>query len=173
MRHTGYFRGSAKEGGFTLLEVTVSMFILTTVGLFFLSIFVSGAKYIGRAKIQSVAVNAAREIIEQAEAMPFDEILVGNTRIDTVVVPYGFTAPVDLGSEGGDLDDLDDFNGLSESSVPGYTVPLSRSVTVSYVSLDSLNSTLNQRSRYKKITVTLSSSEFPSNLVFSRVLVYY
>ena len=61
-----------KQGGLTLVEIVISMLILSLVLLGIAGIFVVGKRYLMGAQYRQEALHFAREKIEELEAFDFD-----------------------------------------------------------------------------------------------------
>ncbi|HDR04690.1 MAG TPA: hypothetical protein ENN84_05525 [Candidatus Marinimicrobia bacterium] len=150
--------------GFTLTEVIV--FILVA-GIVFvpLILIISNIQHRANyADMRTIMTNLAMERMDFIRSKAFDE---------NADAPY--TAPANLGPDGGEFflglyDDCDDFNGLVEdysnylADFPAFT----RTTEVSYA--DTSNNEIidvNLPTKLKRITVTVSHSEFPDVQVIS------
>jgi prepilin-type N-terminal cleavage/methylation domain-containing protein len=64
-----------KKGGFTLIEVLITIFILAIVLMTLVSAFIYGYNLLSRTKQVSLATQIAQEEIETIRNMPYDNIL--------------------------------------------------------------------------------------------------
>jgi prepilin-type N-terminal cleavage/methylation domain-containing protein len=64
-----------KKGGFTLIEVLITIFILAVVLMTLVSAFIYGYNLLSRTKQVSLATQIAQEEIETIRNMPYDNIL--------------------------------------------------------------------------------------------------
>jgi len=68
-------KGKNKEGGFTLIEVLITILVFTVGLSILLSVFVYGFNLLSRMKQTALASQCAQEEIELIRNMAFDEIL--------------------------------------------------------------------------------------------------
>lgn len=69
----------ARQGGFSLLEVTVSMVILGVVGLGAASLFNYSIRYSAVAAARAQTLTVAQRQMEQLQSVPFDDALLAPT----------------------------------------------------------------------------------------------
>ncbi len=119
------------------------------------------------------AASLAQGYLEEAKQMAFDQNVVNNTPGS---LPSGFTGAGSLGPGGGEsygtFDDVDDFNGHSEtiSSGPGDFIV---NVGVGYVNEATPDSTMaSTKSFYKKMTVTVTNDMLAYPVRVSHVFGY-
>lgn len=114
---------SRGEGGFTLIELIVSMLVLSLVMMGLTGVFISSAKTIGEAKQRQQATALATRTMEQMRAVPYDLIVSGINRSTSA---YGQDARI---VEVGGVPRLrPGFSGIDEELVvntTGTTAPLS------------------------------------------------
>jgi len=158
------------EQGMTLLEV-ILMIVVLSVGLTgVLVYFIQGVKNSSNSQISTVAAVLAQDLMEEIKSKCWDET-------STTTSPCGGTVtPSTIGADGGETratyDDVDDYNGLSDSppedsqgnSMPAAFNDYTRSVSVCYVASSDLNTCTGGTSNYKKITVTVSWGSVGDNV---------
>jgi len=142
------------ERGFSLVEIVISMLVLTVVfgGLMSFMMDFSLKKAVEQKR--RVAVVAAKELIEEIKSKRFDTLSSQN-------VSTGWSAiGVDAGETAGTkstFNDVDDYNGLSETLASPFT-GFTRSTAVTYVSSAAIDTAAASRfNDYKKVTVSVSS----------------
>jgi MSHA pilin protein MshD len=151
-----------KEKGMTLLEV-ILMILVLSVGLTgVLVYFVQGVRNSSNSQIATVANVLAQDLMEEIRSKCWDET-------STTLAPCGGAVTAStIGADGGEArasyDDVDDFNGLSNTpprdsqgnAMPAAFNDYTRSSSVCYVASSDLNTCAGGTSNYKKITVTVS-----------------
>jgi len=117
----------------------------------------------------------AQDVIDHARVLAFDETTIGGA--EPAVVPDGFTDPADLGSvSDGDsasvYDDFDDFNGMSETDTTAEAI-YAVSAEVMYVTSGDPDTDAGTQTKYKKLTVTVSSPYLDNSITMSFIKGYY
>lgn len=69
----------ARQGGFSLLEVTISMVILGVVGLGAAGLFNYSIRYSAVASARAQTLTVAQQQLEQLQSVPFDDALLAPT----------------------------------------------------------------------------------------------
>jgi len=70
------FKRKSKKGGFTLIEVLITILVLTVVLVAVLSTFIYGFNILARMKQTVIATQCAQEELEHIRNLTFDEVLV-------------------------------------------------------------------------------------------------
>ena len=119
------------------------------------------------------AIGLAQRVIEQAEMLEFDEDA-------TATIPSSFTSGYNLGAENGEyyindsFDDIDDYNGFTNTAYIMQQIPCNISVDVSYATPDNITSSSTY---FKKMTVSVTSPGFaetvPQPIVLTRTFAYH
>jgi prepilin-type N-terminal cleavage/methylation domain-containing protein len=141
------------ERGFSLIEIVISMLVLTVVFGGVLSLMMNFSVKNVLEQNRRTAAMAAKELMEEIKSKKFDTL----SNQDPIT---GWSAlGVDAGETAGTkstFNDVDDYNGLSESLASPF-VGFTRSTTVSYVSSAAINTaTASRLNDYKKVTVSVS-----------------
>lgn len=143
--------------GFTLIEIVLIIIVASIAIPTLLLLLGQEAKSGVDAEIRVTAANVAQDLMEEIKTKKWDE---------NVPIPTGaYTTP--LGPEGGETrtactetpsayDDVDDYNGYSESCTWG-GISFTTSVAVCYVDPADLTTCVGLSS-YKRITVTVSNT---------------
>ncbi|MDQ7829261.1 MAG: prepilin-type N-terminal cleavage/methylation domain-containing protein [Armatimonadota bacterium] len=90
---TGPGRGHRGMGGFTLLELLVSLYLLSAIALFILQVFIAGLFHSGRANERAAATMLASQVMEQVRASVNPYTMVGFTGLARSPLPL--PAPYD------------------------------------------------------------------------------
>jgi len=80
-------------GGFTLLELLVSLYLLSAIALFILQVFIAGLFHTGRANERAAATMLASQVMEQVRASVNPYTMVGFTGLARSPLPL--PAPYD------------------------------------------------------------------------------
>ena len=119
------------------------------------------------------AFAVAQKFIEQAEALRFDED-------KSATIPSSFTYAGSLGPDSGEqypsFDDVDDFDGFTQSDTLSGNIHYTVSVSVDYVTLGNPDTPTSSRTYFKKMLVTVSSpalTEIPSRAINLKKLFCY
>ena len=149
----GFKRGERTKG-FSLIEIIISLLVLTVVFGGVLSYVMDFSLSKAKEQKRRMAVFAAKELMEEIKSKKFDQLSAQNT-------VTGWSAiGIDAGETSGSkatFNDVDDYNGLSETLTSPFT-GLTRSTTVTYVSSAAPNTASASRlNDYKKITVQVAS----------------
>lgn len=142
------------ERGFSLIEIVISMLVLTVVFGGVLSMMMNFSVKNVLEQNRRTAAMAAKELMEEIKSKKFDQLSTQN-------VVTGWSAlGVDAGETAGTkstFNDVDDYNGLSETLASPFT-GFTRSTTVSYVSSAAIDTaTASRLNDYKKVTVSVAS----------------
>jgi hypothetical protein len=148
----------------TIVELVIGVVIMGFVVLSLLKMYGDLVMNVGP-EYRTTQVMIAKELMEHIRSRRFDELFAedGNGNWSTSLG----VDPNETSTNASTFDDIDDFNGFSESlSQPYYG--FSRSVTVNYVAAADLNTPLaipnvppaNWTPPFKRITVTVSKSGF-------------
>ena len=123
-------------------------------------------------QIVAYAANLGQRFIEEAKTHAFDEASVVSVPAS---IPGNFKAPGDLGPEGGEvypnLDDVDDFHGYTATASTDMG-EMSISIVVFYVLKTNLDTDAGGKTRYKKMTVTVTSSQLQAPVVLTYVFAF-
>jgi MSHA pilin protein MshD len=149
------------ERGVTLLELVLIIVVLAIGLTGILGYFTQGVKDSSYAQNVSVASTLTQDLMEEIRSKCWDDTA-------TSVAPCGgAVTPSIIGTDGGEsragYDDIDDFNGLSNTppkdsqgvSMAAFGI-FTQSAAVCYVAAGDLNTCAGGTSNYKKITVTVS-----------------
>ncbi|HHT9127072.1 MAG TPA: type IV pilus modification PilV family protein [Candidatus Brocadiia bacterium] len=137
--------------GFTLIEVIIFLVLAGIILPLIFIPFMTGLKSYSTPEVVSTATFLGEELMEEIKSKGFDEN------------PASPTDPANLGPEGesrSQYDDVDDYDGLTETS-SGFG-NYSRSVTVFYVSADNLDADAGAITNFKRIQVTVTNSQIPN-----------
>ncbi|MBI1884656.1 MAG: type II secretion system protein [Chlamydiae bacterium] len=160
-----------RKSGFTFIELVI---VITVIALAFptlLYYFFNVKASLDEFRLRSLAVQLAEDLMEEVASKKWDE-----NRTQGPVVDSSKTAAASLGPEAGEsrsasgatrFDDVDDYNGLSESppldsqgsSIGGFS-EFTRTAQVSYVNSSDLDTTVasSPPPNYKRVSVTVSWS---------------
>lgn len=163
--------------GLTLIEILISVVILTIALVPFLGVFTGGVKGGGNAQRIIVGTNLAQDLMEEILSNQFDED------------PSDLTPPGQLGPEPNedrtnmppnDFDDVDDYNGYVDAppeemdgTVMNEYDEYSRSVTVEYVTEDDFNIVATETTPFKRITVIVTWEAGQQNVTLMTVPANY
>ncbi len=110
----------------------------------------------------------AESVLSEIGSMEFDDATKDNNKVGS---PGDLTPPNELGSEGGQADDIDDFHGQvlqEERAFRGDFLKFEVKVQVVYVDEDDMETERTSQTKAKKATVTVRSMDI-SNPVEIRV----
>ena len=146
-----------QKKGFSLIEIVIVV-VVTSIILPMMMMIVGGmARHTTKANQITIATDLAREITELILAKRFDEKQPAAPSTPSA----DWTAAASLGSDSearAAYDDMDDFNGLSETPVSGFP-GYNRSVSVVYVAPPDHATTSGSPTNYKRITVNVTHNE--------------
>ena len=124
-------------------------------------------------EFETTAIGIAQQYIEEAQALEFDEALVGGGFSGSV--PADFTAPASLGAESGEsypgFDDVDDFHGYTDN-ISTTRADFTVSISIVYLDTATIASDLINRTTLKNLIVTIKSSYFSDSLMLDYVYAY-
>ena len=174
-----------REGGFSMIEILVSMVIFSMGVLSLGHVFIIGVNTIHKTKFQVKATSLAREMIEEIKSKAYDEVMVGDLSFEernrSEFTNYSSPGnpesgyPTDTDEDPNDrttFDDIDDFANYSEESIEG-AEGFNRSVKVVYAKEDNLNGSANStQTYYKRIIVKVKSKTFGQVVKLSSVIYY-
>ncbi|MFH1238665.1 MAG: prepilin-type N-terminal cleavage/methylation domain-containing protein [bacterium] len=145
--------------GLTLVEILIAIVILAVALVPLIGVFTSGVKQSGVSQKMTIAYNLGQDLMEEIRSKQFDENIL-NPTVPNQLGPerreyrYSTTNP---------YDDVDDYNGYSESppteedgTVMTIYQGFSRSVVVEYVNINDFNVVSTSITKYKRIKVTVS-----------------
>src|SRR3989338_7748134 len=161
------FSEQREERGFTILELAMSMLLLSFVLLSLIKVFGDISMLSVKPEYRNIQTMLAQELLEEIRSKRFDEVTTKDANGN-----WSSTLGVDSGETSGTkstYDDVDDFNGYSETMSSPY-VGFTRSVVVSYVAGSDLDTSLtiplpisdDWTPNFKKVTVTVSNSTVSS-----------
>lgn len=123
-------------------------------------------------QIVAYAANLGQRFVEEAKTRAFDEASVVNSPAS---IPGNFHAPGDLGPDGSEaypnFDDVDDFHEYT-ATVGTDMGNMSVSIEVYYVLKTNLDSDAGGKTRFKKMTVNVSSTELQKPVLIAYVFSY-
>jgi MSHA pilin protein MshD len=149
------FLRSKNQSGGSLIEIVISIVILSLALLALIYLFLFMSKGIVTAQYRSTATYLARDLMEEILSRRFDEKVM---KTDEGSGPVWSSTGVDTGENSANkntFDDVDDFNGRTDTPLTGYT----RTVTVFYVNSGNLNQQVTisaTQQDYKRISVVVS-----------------
>jgi MSHA pilin protein MshD len=150
------------EEGLTLLELVIAIVVLAVGLTGVLGYFTQGLKDSSNAQNAAVATVLAQDLMEEIRSKCWDETATTSAPCNGTVTASA------TGTDGGETratyDDVDDFNGLSNTppknsqggAMPSAFDIFTQSAAVCYVAAADLNTCAGGTSNYKKITVTIS-----------------
>ncbi len=139
--------------------------ILIIGGLLLLSIFalslnssiVQNQKVLYQSEEVLDALAIAQKFIEAAEGLRFDEN-------KAATIPSSFVYSEDLGPDPGEhypfFDDIDDFNGFTQTDTLSGVTLYSITISVNYVNLETPDVPTNSRTYFKRMLINISSEAF-------------
>jgi hypothetical protein len=144
---------------------------------------VAGSEALQRLELEHTAIAIAQQFIEEAKSKRFDEV---SSSIPPSAMPGGFNHWNSLGhgptESYPNFDDVDDYHNLTRtvyvngaSFDPAATsgVPFTVSIQVHYVNDSNPDLAVSQRTFFKRMTVTVSSSYIPNSVAVKHVFSYY
>lgn len=153
------------RSGFSLVELIVSLMILALVYTITLKVFTGQTTMQAESELTSKAIFLARMTWTEVTAKRFDE---NRTAPWTSTGSFGLDA-----NDGGSYDDLDDYYGYVNSSIPGYPGFTAR-VRVFYVNPSgNLDDSVGTVTDGKKIMVTVSHQGIDPVMLESLVTSHY
>lgn len=160
------------QKGFSMIELVMTIMLLSLGIPSLMHLFAETTMTGARAVVRPTAVSLANEMMEEVKSRKFDERSAKDASNN-----WSTTLGPDSGeSAKANYDDVDDFNGYSQSfaGYTGYTA----TVSVGYVTAANMNTVIalpspatnGCTSSYKLITVTISNSALPANYVLKTLV---
>jgi hypothetical protein len=133
--------------------------------------FTENSDFFNQTKFGLEAIAIANSIIEEASQLAFDEASWDTTKVEQVATD--FTQASNLGPDYGetDLNSFDDFDDFHKCSFMDTTMQNVYQINceVNYVSPSFPDSSISNRSFYKKLTVTVTNTLSNENMALSYV----
>jgi len=144
--------------GETLITLGAIM-MLTTMAISINNSFTENSEFFNQTKFGLESIAIANSVIEEASQLPFDEQSWDSSKVEKIATD--FTLSNDLGPDFGEtgnttFDDFDDFHNFSYFDTTIQNV-YKVDCVVGYVNPSYPDSTLSNRSLYKKLTVTVKN----------------
>lgn len=127
---------SKKSGGFTLIEVLITIFLLAVVLISLISAFLYGFNILSRIKQVAVATQIVQEEMEQVRNMDFDSVLLLGTTFTHEDLGQLLEGQGTLALEAGPGDDI---KKLTVSVTWKHRGEVQRKDVVTYVTRDGIN----------------------------------
>lgn len=129
--------------------------------------------FLMESELEYTGIVLGQNIIDEARSKSFDENCVSGTPNN---VPAGFTRSskfggVNDGENYANFDDFDDYHGMSRTENTKHGV-YQLTANVIYVSETNPNSTSNNKTLHKRLTVVVSSDFLPNQIQLSYVKTY-
>lgn len=127
-----------------------------------------------KAEYLAMATNVAQSYINLINTKDFDQKTIG----DPAYTPGMFTSPDSLGPDHGEhgssqYNDIDDYNGFTDSDTTGRTGIFNIRVNVNYVNDNSLSQISNVQTRTKRIEVEVTNPNMIYDNTQDTVKIYY
>lgn len=155
----------SNNSGFSLVELAVALMILAMVYMIMLKVFTGQTTMQAESELTSKAIFLARQMWTEVSSKDYDE---NQSSPWTSTSLFGLDA-----DDAGSYDDIDDYKGYSNSSIPGYPGFTAR-VRIFYVNpVISINDSVSAVKDAKKIIVTVSHQGIDPVVLESLVTSHY
>ncbi len=126
------------------------------------------------AEFKTTASGIAQSYIEEAQVLQYDEVIISES---FSALPADFTNIGSLGPDAGEVypnfDDVDDFNGFTQTETSLRQVQYEISVQVSYADTLTFTPTFSNKSFYKLLSVTVRSPFFQDSLIYKYLYSFH
>ena len=144
-----------KPNGFTLIEIIISLVVLGFALFGLINLFMNLSVQNVAAQYRGTATMLAQELLEEIKAKRFDESTLKDINGNWSNFGNPGTDSGENATNRATFDDVDDYNGWSESLSSPYT-GFTRTASVIYVASGDLNTSSTRDNDYKKVIVTVS-----------------